>query len=102
MFCPGVSEAGGFTITSTTHEALPPTSEVELAVQKSFDNSPVAWLWRPEGEILEKELIVRVGGSFTWPPPSLDVGDVDSVLFVAGGIGIKYEHVLYAVPRRNS
>jgi NAD(P)H-flavin reductase len=57
-------------------------------VQKSPENPPAAWLWRPVPEILNRELHVRVGGSFVWPPPNVDVKEVKRVVFVAGGVGI--------------
>ena len=89
MFVPGIPKAGGFTITSSPSA----NKLVELAVQKSPDNPPAAWLWRPKKELLGEELIVRVGGSFVWPPPGVDIENVDHVLFIAGGIGIKYVSV---------
>lgn len=63
---------------------------VELAVQNSPSNPPAAWLWRPQEEILGKELSVRVGGSFIWPPPaSIPMDQIRKVVFVAGGVGVK-------------
>ncbi|KAL1311169.1 hypothetical protein AAFC00_001368 [Neodothiora populina] len=90
VFIPGLSKAGGFTVTSTPREGQP-TSErpayFELAIQKS-ENPPAKWLWRPEDDILHKQLVVRVGGSFTWPPLDVDYTGIESVLLVAGGVGI--------------
>lgn len=78
---------------------------LELAVQKSPTNPPAAWLWQ-EGKdnggssvisaasneakepILGRELQVRVGGSFVWPPPGINVRSLRRVVFVAGGVGI--------------
>ena len=94
-FIPGLAQAGGFTITSTPRDAKPSKSYpsyLELAVQKS-KNPPAQWLWRPEQEIVGSQIVVRVGGSFTWPPPAVDVQKIDRVVLVAGGVGIKY--VLY-------
>ncbi|CAG7979114.1 unnamed protein product [Penicillium nalgiovense] len=109
---PSIAQAGGFTITSTpadaevlpppeasidslAGEALGPSSEsqgrppyVELAVQDSASNPSAAWLWRPKEEILGKELNIRVGGSFVWPPTGISINDVKNVVFVAGGVGI--------------
>ncbi|KAE8328296.1 hypothetical protein BDV39DRAFT_69104 [Aspergillus sergii] len=113
---PSISDAGGFSITSTPAdaEALPslqPTAEslavedeetglppvdprgrdpyVELAVQKALSNPASAWLWKPKDEILGKELCIRVGGSFVWPPPSgIDLEKVKNVVLIAGGVGI--------------
>lgn len=65
---------------------------VELAVQNSPSNPPAAWLWRPTKEILGREINVRVGGSFVWPPATIPVGKIEKVVFVAGGVGIKYIH----------
>ncbi|KAL2005643.1 hypothetical protein VTN00DRAFT_10136 [Thermoascus crustaceus] len=110
---PSIPQAGGFTITSTpkdteilptpgpSFQSLPAKEDghppvnlqgrepyVELAVQKSPSNPPAAWLWRPKEEIIGKELSVRVGGSFVWPPSGIDIGDTRNVVFVAGGVGI--------------
>jgi hypothetical protein len=49
----------------------------------------LAWLWRPREEILGRELNIRVGGSFVWPPTGISINDVKNVVFVAGGVGIK-------------
>jgi hypothetical protein len=62
---------------------------VELAVQDSPGNPPAAWLWKPEEEILGKEINIRVGGSFVWPPTGIDIQRVKNVVFIAGGVGIK-------------
>ena len=37
-----------------------------------------------------KEVTVRVGGSFVWPPPCLDMKKIKRAIFIAGGVGIKY------------
>ena len=63
---------------------------MELAIQKSSQNPPAAWLWRPVAEILGSDLLVRVGGSFVWPPPGINEQSIKRVVFVAGGVGIKY------------
>ena len=96
VYIRGLPHAGGFTITSTPQNAKPsaePTQKdgyLELAIQKSPRNPPAAWLWRPEAEILGSDLLVRVGGNFFWPPPGIDVQSIKRVIFVAGGVGIKY------------
>lgn len=72
---------------STETKGRPPY--VELAVQNSPSNPAAAWLWRPEDEIVGKELSVRVGGSFVWPPPGIGMEAIKKVVFVAGGVGIK-------------
>ncbi|OJD25971.1 hypothetical protein ACJ73_02656 [Blastomyces percursus] len=97
---PSVPQAGGFTITSTPSDALPPVRDssnkeataepyIELAVQESPSNPPAAWLWRPQDEIIGQELAVRVGGSFIWPPHDIPLREIGKVVFVAGGVGIK-------------
>lgn len=63
---------------------------MELAVQESPSSPPAAWLWRPKEEILGKQLSIRVGGSFVWPPSGVDLGQITNIVFVAGGVGIKY------------
>jgi hypothetical protein len=61
-----------------------------LAVQKSPYNPPAAWLWQDFEKVLGEELKVRVGGSFVWPPKGVDLSEIKNVVFVAGGVGIKY------------
>ncbi|KAI4217065.1 MAG: hypothetical protein LQ351_000373 [Letrouitia transgressa] len=91
----GLRQAGGFTITSTPQEAEasasrdPEDGYLELAIQKAPQNPPAAWLWRPGSEILGSDLLVRVGGSFVWPPQGIDPRDIKRAVFVAGGVGIK-------------
>ena len=94
VFVPDVEKAGGFTITSSPRDALPQTDPehtpfFELAVQKSPDNPPAAWLWQAEEKIHGKEVNVRVGGSFVFPPPGADMKKVKRAVFIAGGVGIK-------------
>ncbi|KAK5109686.1 hypothetical protein LTR62_006808 [Meristemomyces frigidus] len=89
-FIPGLPKAGGFTITSTPYEARPGQDSppyLELAIQKS-SNPPAQWLSRPEAEILGSRLMVRTGGSFTWPPPGLYAEKIERLVLVAGGVGI--------------
>lgn len=91
VMIPGMPQAGGFTITSTPLQARPSSHGrpyLELAVQKSR-NPPAKWLWRPEADILGARLAVRVGGSFFWPPTRLNVNEIDRLVLVAGGVGIK-------------
>ncbi|GAB7358387.1 hypothetical protein MBLNU230_g2456t2 [Neophaeotheca triangularis] len=87
-FIPNLSQAGGFTLTSTPSDAQPPSSHLELAVQKST-NPPAQWFWKPSHHILQSQLAVRVGGSFAWPPPGVEVGGVERLVLVAGGVGVK-------------
>ncbi|KAI1746400.1 hypothetical protein F4680DRAFT_19908 [Xylaria scruposa] len=103
VYVPGVERAGGFTITSTPRDARLPhpstdaTSHdgsadggpyLELAVQKSPENPPAAWLWQSPKSILNTELRVRIGGSFVFPPPGINVRGLRRVVFVAGGMGV--------------
>ncbi|KAI1205986.1 uncharacterized protein F4807DRAFT_441257 [Annulohypoxylon truncatum] len=97
VYVPGVSKAGGYTITSSPSSAHPPISDdpssppcrpfLELAVQKSPD-PPAAWLWQDPASITYAELRVRVGGSFVWPPPGVDTRTLRKAVFVAGGVGV--------------
>ncbi|XDG01895.1 hypothetical protein ABKA04_001510 [Annulohypoxylon sp. FPYF3050] len=97
VYVPSVSKAGGYTITSPPSSARPSASDdpssppsqafVELAVQKSPD-PPAAWLWRDPDSITYAELRVRVGGSFVWPPPGINIRSLRKVVFVAGGVGV--------------
>ena len=43
---------------------------------------------------------MRVGGSFIWPPPGLEVNRIKRVMFIAGGVGIKYAHWYDRMPNR--
>ncbi|KAK2045291.1 NADH-cytochrome b-5 reductase [Colletotrichum somersetense] len=99
-FVPGVPKPGGFTITSPPSMAtLPSSAYLELSVQYSPSNPPAIWLWghpvdgndAGHDHNSEKEpvqLRVRVGGSFVWPPRSIDLAPVRRVVLVAGGVGI--------------
>jgi hypothetical protein len=60
-----------------------------LAIQRSADNPAAEWFWSGKEVITGGCLRVRVGGSFVWPPPSVDLETIDNVIFVAGGMGIK-------------
>jgi NAD(P)H-flavin reductase len=98
----GIPEPGGFTIISTPFDAQPnktatqlstasndhKSGYLELAVQESPSNPAAAWLWRPIPDIINQELNVRVGGSFVWPPPNIDLQEVKRIVFVAGGVGV--------------
>ena len=93
MHIPTVSQVGGFSITSIPSEARHSKQHhpyLELAVQKSPRNPPAAWLWSPPETILGKHLKIRVGGGFTWPPKCIELEHLKKVVFVAGGMGIKY------------
>ncbi|KAK2001996.1 NADH-cytochrome b-5 reductase [Colletotrichum falcatum] len=100
IFVPGVLKPGGFTITSPPSMAtLPSSAYLELAVQDSPSNPPAAWLWgnpvdgndaghTHNSENEPVQLRIRVGGSFVWPPQSIDLAPLRRVVFVAGGVGI--------------
>ena len=87
---PGVPDAGGFTITSTPRDAQGSEGHLELAIQRSPRNPPAAWLWQDKEAIEGRPLRIRVGGNFVWPPSVRDIHSIDKVVFVAGGVGIKY------------
>ncbi|KAI9656573.1 MAG: hypothetical protein M1821_004780 [Bathelium mastoideum] len=96
-FIPGLPKAGGFTITSIPRDVEPIVEDVEdatgrpyleLAVQRSPKNPPAAWLWRPSDEILGARLVVRVGGSFVYPPLGVPPQFVKRLVFIAAGVGI--------------
>ncbi|KAK3351399.1 hypothetical protein B0H65DRAFT_419960, partial [Neurospora tetraspora] len=96
VYVPTVPKAGGFTVTSAPSVAVAqqgpdgqvPQAYLELAIQKSPDNPPAAWLWQPVPSIMNAEVKVRVGGSFVWPPAGIDVSSLRKVVLVAGGVGI--------------
>lgn len=58
-------------------------------MQKS-PNPPAQHFHLPSSQLLNSPLTVRVGGSFTWPPPTLPIRpqDVTRLVLVAGGVGI--------------
>jgi NAD(P)H-flavin reductase len=89
-YVPGITKAGGFTITSPPSAASAGLCEphLELAIQKSPENAVAAWLWQPEESIMGANLQVRVGGGFVFPPPSFRLNDMTTVVFIAGGVGI--------------
>ncbi|CZS93245.1 hypothetical protein WAI453_000916 [Rhynchosporium graminicola] len=88
LHIPNLPSPGGFTLTSTPSVR---SSYLELAIQAPPPNgralTAAHWLWRPTSQILNTALAVRVGGSFTWPPP-LPTKDTKRVVFIAGGVGI--------------
>lgn len=60
---------------------------MELAVQEAPENPTAGWLWKPQTKILGKDLYVRVGGSFTYPPAE-GLEGIQRIVFAAGGVGI--------------
>ncbi|KAK3986294.1 oxidoreductase NAD-binding domain-containing protein 1 [Cladorrhinum sp. PSN332] len=84
---------GGFTITSSP---FPPSSSLELAIQSPPPPSPstnpslpTQYLWTsPSALLLNTEVKIRVGGSFTFPPTGVPMDKLKRVVFVAGGMGI--------------
>ena len=86
---PDVSQAGGFTITSTPKDEEGPHGVIEIAVQAAPQNRVAAWLWKPLSNLLGQSLSLRVGGSFVWPPPNTDTASIQRLILVAGGVGIK-------------
>ncbi|KAJ2981084.1 hypothetical protein NQ176_g2243 [Zarea fungicola] len=61
VFVPGEPKPGGFTIASAPSMAMQ-TSEpyMELAVQEAPENPIARWLWKPQTEILGKDLIMNL------------------------------------------
>lgn len=78
---------GGFTVFS------PPAflPRLQLAIQAAPQNPPAAWLFQDKSVIEGKELMVRFGGSFTFPPSDreVDMEELEHVVFIAAGVGIK-------------
>jgi hypothetical protein len=87
-YVPQLAKPGGFSFVSTP-KTFNDFGIASLAIQKT-DNPPSQWLWRDD--ILGKFIMIRVGGNFTFPPshPLVDLGTIDHVQFIAGGVGIKY------------
>ena len=94
VYVPGISSPGGFTITSTPQDVATQDGYLELAIQRAPENPCAAWFWQDVERIREKQVKVRVGGSFVWPPPSIPASDITRVVFVAGGVGVKYDNLL--------
>jgi hypothetical protein len=92
LYIPNISTVGGFTITSAPLTTRQPTDPyIELAIQKSPNNPPAAYLWQPTASILNKPVSFRVGGNFIYPPSTLsqeECRSIDRAVFVAGGVGI--------------
>ncbi|KAK0101382.1 hypothetical protein ONS95_006557 [Cadophora gregata] len=88
LHIPSLPSPGGFTLTSPP--SLSP-NYLELAIQCSPPNAtpptPAHWIWQPPSQILNAQLKIRIGGSFTWPPP-LPLPSLKRVVFIAGGVGI--------------
>lgn len=101
----GLERAGGYTITSSPKHAIAQAEDseapfVELAVQHA-STPQVQRLWASQSEVLNMQLHVRVGGSFTWPPSGVNMANINRVLFLAGGVGIKSVctyYVLFTLP----
>ncbi|KAM3502420.1 hypothetical protein MY10362_004867 [Beauveria mimosiformis] len=88
VFVPGDPRPGGFTVTSAPSAAMQAAEpHFELAIQEAPENPAAAWLWRPENDILGKELTVRIGGSFICPPKE-GLDGIRRIVLVAGGVGI--------------
>ncbi|OAA45219.1 Riboflavin synthase-like beta-barrel [Beauveria brongniartii RCEF 3172] len=88
VFVPGDPRPGGFTVASAPSAATQAAEpHFELAIQEAPENPAAAWLWRPENDILGKELTVRIGGSFICPPKE-GLDGIRRIVLVAGGVGI--------------
>lgn len=79
---------GGFTVISPP--ALLPS--LQLAIQAAPQNPPAVWLFQDESIIKGQELMIRFGGSFTFPPSDreIDMKELERIVFIAGGVGIKW------------
>ncbi|KAF8253795.1 hypothetical protein K440DRAFT_656964 [Wilcoxina mikolae CBS 423.85] len=87
LHLPSLPQPGGFTITS------PPSSSsssptLSLSIRAAPENPAAAWLWQKQEDVLGKEVKVRVGGAFVFPPPGVDRGEVERVVMLAGGVGV--------------
>ena len=89
MFVPGLSKPGGFTITSTPKQEKGDEGFLELAIQSSPSNPSATWFWQGAPKVARQRILVRVGGSFSWPPPSISVEAIKRIVFIAGGVGVK-------------
>lgn len=87
-YVPYLPKPGGFSFVSTPKQ-FRETGIVSLAIQKT-DNPPSKWFWQEE--IIGRQVMIRVGGNFTFPPsgPAPDLNRIEYVQFIAGGVGIKY------------
>jgi len=92
-YVPHLPKPGGFSFVSTPN-AFQNTGKISLAIQNT-DNPPSKWLW--QDNIVGKDLMIRVGGNFTFPPssPSPALDNIRNLQFIAGGVGIKYYRDLY-------
>ncbi|KAK8901217.1 hypothetical protein QC760_010290 [Botrytis cinerea] len=110
LYLPGIQRPGGFSIVNIPSSQSSPSIDdvneerengIELAIQKPIlklnsegkISEQVAWLFQSSSEILGKEVAVRIGGSFTWPPSCWDEKESkeyrkERVVFIAGGMGI--------------
>lgn len=68
-----------------------PDPHVELAIQKSDNNPPAAYLWKDPASIQNAPLQIRVGGAFVYPPSfhTLEAASqIDRAVFIAAGVGV--------------
>lgn len=64
---------------------------LELAIQKSPENPPAAYVWKNPEEIMNAPVRFRVGGNFTHPPNTLSMQqfqNIENIVLIAGGVGI--------------
>jgi hypothetical protein len=87
-YVPHLPKPGGFSFVSTP-KYFRTRGLATLAIQLT-ENPPSKWLWRDD--IAGQNLMVRVGGNFTFPPTGIspDLTQVDHLQFVAGGVGVKF------------
>jgi hypothetical protein len=88
IYVPHLPKPGGFSFVSTP-KYFRSRGLATLAIQLT-ENPPSKWLWRDD--IIGQNLMIRVGGNFTFPPTGIspDLTQVDNLQFVAGGVGIKF------------
>ncbi|CAG8959204.1 hypothetical protein HYFRA_00012562 [Hymenoscyphus fraxineus] len=92
VFTPPYPERpGGFTITSPPSALHPPPDSpkkpyLELAIQKSPSNPPANYLFQHNSKLISSKLLIRVGGSFIYPPSP--TRPIRRLVFVAGGVGV--------------
>jgi len=87
-YVPHLPKPGGFSLVSTP-KYFRTRGLITLSIQLT-ENPPSKWLWRDDA--VGQKLMIRVGGNFTFPPSVQppDLRQVDSLQFVAGGVGIKF------------
>ncbi|CAG8522005.1 18568_t:CDS:2, partial [Racocetra fulgida] len=84
VFIPNVSIVGGFSLTSTPYQ-YNLTNTFELSIKYST-HPPAKWFH--ESAKIGDSVEVRVGGEFVWDEKKEQEDGTESVMFIAGGVGI--------------